>query len=76
MIDTPWKAAVAAVEHGQFCITRTEFAECSCDRDARIAKGIEAALAEYGSEVADIFSDGLVATANKTAITAFEEASR
>jgi hypothetical protein len=46
-----WEAAVAAVEHDASCPGEHEcecgayyFAECNCDRDARVAKGIEAAL--------------------------------
>jgi len=69
-------SAEAAVKHTNYCASG-RFSKCVCtDRDARIAKGIEAALAEYGAEVADVFSDGLVATANKAALAAFLKASQ
>ena len=54
---TAWEEAVKAVEHGPGCLAnptewRDEYRPCTCDRDARIAKGIEAvrneALSEYG----------------------------
>jgi len=84
-----WEAEVAAVPHDAGCASlvvthnvyingqsRGVHPDCDCTRDARIAKGIEAALAEYGAEVADVFSDGLVATANKAALAAFLKASQ
>jgi len=88
MIDATWAATVAVVEHDARCDSLypvamgpgpdspDRYGRCDCTRNARIAKGFEAALAEYGAEVADIFSDGLVATANNAALKAFVEASR
>ena len=78
MSTSLWKAALAAVEHGQFCVTRTEFAECSCDRDVRIAKGIERSMRvarswhtepEYLNDRNGVLGDAKV-------LTAFTEASR
>ena len=41
---TAWEEAVKAVEHGPGCLAnptewRDEYRPCTCDRDARIAKG-------------------------------------
>ena len=64
---TAWEEAVKAVPHATTCVTRTEFAECSCDRDARIAKGIEAAVSKVGY---------IGVTLHHVALAAFKEASR
>jgi hypothetical protein len=69
--DSPWAAAVAAVAHDVGCGTAYAATHswggaaigyrCDCDRDARIAKGIEAILthlfgAERGSDAAALLA--------------------
>ena len=55
MPDSPWLAAVREVPHAPTCSVTLELANapyammkprytCTCDRDARIAKGVEAAV--------------------------------
>ena len=76
-----WSAAMAEVEHAEGCITGKfgACAPCDCDRDARIAKGIEAARAsdeqrpEHGPEETYI---AWCIRRDDAALAAFKEASR
>ena len=77
------EAAVVAVEHEPLCRSNTSvtdggFGGCDCTRDARIAKGIAAALIDYVIEFTGLNpAFAVVGSKHKVvALAAFTEASR
>jgi hypothetical protein len=73
-VSVDWEAAVRAVPHDGDCtvihIGPRGYPPCTCSRDARIAKGIEAALQADGEMTA---IDASNETCDAAALAAFKE---
>ena len=86
---TPFAAAVAAVEHREDCATNLTRPRCltcglkqdgrdacTCDRDARIARGLAAAAQVAAAQVIADLTYHLPPTWQAASIAAFTEAAR